>query len=464
MRFAAPQAVAHWREVASMPQRNLLILLLATIASYACYVRGEQNPYARYIADGLAAIGEGSLEPVPDRELFGAAMEGMVGALRRHGDEHSQYLPEEVADPLRTDIRQQFGGIGVRIGFQDEPPRLVIVGPPDPGTPADRANLLPGDQILAIDDRQTEGLTMADVLRLMRGQPGTTVRLLIQQEHAAQPRPVELVREVINIESVLGDRRSDAGGWEFRLAAEPRIAHVRIGSFGDRTAIEFASIVEQATSAGAAAVVLDLRDNAGGALDAAVAVCEMLLPAGKVIVETRGRGRSLRQRYATSVDGRYLDLPLAVVVNRNSASAAEIVAACLQDHDRAVVVGERTYGKGTVQQLVPLESGRSLLKLTWASFWRPSGARIHRAAGNADDGTWGVMPDPAYERPLSPEEYAAYRKYRADRDMAGPRQRAGEDAEPAATAEFIDEQLQAAVDHLRGKLGEETLQQRSNGP
>jgi carboxyl-terminal processing protease len=297
---------------------------------------------------------------------------------------------------------------------------------------------------------------MADVLRLMRGQPGTKIQLLIRQEHASQSRSVELVREVIDIESILGDRRGDKGGWDFRLAAEPRIAHVRIVSFGDRTAREFARILEQVTANGVEAVVLDLRDNAGGALDAAVAVCQMLLPAEKVIAETRGRGQSLRQRYSTTVDGDYLDLPLAVVVNQNSASAAEIVAACLQDHGRAVVVGERTYGKGTVQQLVPLESGRSLLKLTWASFWRPNGERIHRLAGSGADGTWGVMPDPGYQRTITPEEYAAYRKYRTDRDIRGLRD--GQDpagnGTPGVAADFVDEQLQLAVDYLRGELDE----------
>src|SRR2546426_10891957 len=124
----------------------------------------------------------------------------------------------------------------------------------------------------------------------------------------------------------------------------------------------------------------------------------MLLPAGKTIVETRGRGQVLLRRYMSEADGRYVDLPVAVVVNQNSASAAEIVAACLQDQGRAVVVGQRTYGKGTVQQLLPLESGKSLLKLTWASFWRPSGANIHHAAGVPDDAKWGVLPDTGYER------------------------------------------------------------------
>jgi carboxyl-terminal processing protease len=444
-----------------MPQRNLLILLLTTIVAYACYVRGEQNPYARFVADGLDAVEEGSLERVPNRELLAAAMDGMVGALRRHGDEHSQYLPEEEADPLRTDIRQQFGGIGVRIGFQGDPPRLMIVAPPDPGTPADRANLLPGDRILAIDDQTTENMTPADllrVLRLMRGQPDTKIKLLLQPEHATQPRTVELVRKVINIESILGDRRGDDGAWEFRLESDPRIAHVRITSFGDRTPLEFANVLEDVTADGAAAVVLDLRDNPGGALDAAVAVCRMLLPAGKVIVETRGRDHALLQRYATRTDGRWLELPLAVVVNQESASAAEIVASCLQDHGRAVVVGERTYGKGTVQQLVPLESGRSLLKLTSASFWRPNGQTIHRAAGTAEDGTWGVMPDSGYECSLTTDEYAAYQAYRANRDRLGqpsPKSEA-ENAEPEDAAAFVDEPLLLAVECLVGKLDSES--------
>ncbi len=437
-----------------MPPRNLLILFLAAVVSYACYVRGEQNPYARYVADGLTAIEDGALDPVPNRELFDAAMEGMVGALRARGDAHSQYLPEEEATPLRTDIRQQFGGIGVRIGFEGDPPQLVIVGPPDAGTPADRANLLPGDRILAIDLQPTESMSMTDVLARMRGQPGTTLKLSIQHEHATQPRSIELVREVIEIESILGDRRDDDGRWIFRLESDPRIAHLRIILFGDRTAAEFAATLEQVTADGAAAVALDLRDNAGGALDAAVAVCEMFLPDEKAIVETRGRNHTLRQRYATSADGRWLDLPVAVLVNRNSASAAEIVAACLQDHDRAVVGGERTYGKGTVQQLIPLETGRSLLKLTWASFWRPSGQRIHRPLDTAEDQTWGVMPDSGYQLPLTPEKYLEFQKHRASRDTMrrGPAAQVAETGEPDADADYIDEQLQLAVEHLRGEL------------
>jgi carboxyl-terminal processing protease len=197
-----------------------------------------------------------------------------------------------------------------------------------------------------------------------------------------------------------------------------------------------------------------LRDNSGGALDAAVAVCDLLLPGDQTIVETRGRDGKLRRRYETTGLGRYLNLPVAVVVNRDSASAAEIVAACLQDHGRAAVVGERTFGKGTVQQLVPL-GNNSLLKLTWASFWRPSGVNLHRMMDAPEDGTWGVVPDEGLERPLSDEEFEAYVNYRSQRDLGDV---VLDDAAAAAASDanddktFVDRQLTIAVDHLRGVL------------
>ncbi|MEX0641675.1 MAG: S41 family peptidase [Pirellulales bacterium] len=441
-----------------MPQRNFLILLVMTAVSFACYVRGGQNPYTRYVASGLAAIDEDAATKVPDRELFNAAMQGMVEVLHRRGDVHSEFLTEEEADPLRAEIRQQFGGIGVRIRFVGEPPRLMIVGPPEPASPAARANLLPGDQILAIDDQPTAGMSMGAVLLRMRGQPGTSVRLTVEQEHEAEPRIVELTRELISIESILGDVHAKDGTWQFALTTDPRIAQVRITSFGDHTAEELTKVLDQLTAGGVQAVVLDLRDNAGGALDAAVAVCDLLLPGGKAVVETRGRDRSLQQKYVTTQgDKRFLNLPLAVIVNQNSASAAEIVAACLQDHGRAVVVGQRSYGKGSVQQLLPMESGKSLLKLTSASFWRPSGANIHRAPEAPESAKWGVSPNSGHEVSLSPDEYAVYRRYRVQRDMLGRDsgteiEEPDEPDEPPVPDDFVDVQLKKAVDYLRGEL------------
>jgi carboxyl-terminal processing protease len=437
-----------------MSRRNLLILLLAVIVSYACYLRGEQNPFARYAAEGLNTIREGSLEAVPSRELFDGAMRGMVGVLRQHGDQHSEYRNEAEAKRLRSEIHQQFGGIGVRIGFLGQQHRLAILAPPDQGTPAARAKLQPGDFILAIDDQSTDTIQMSDVLRLVRGEPGTVLRLKIESPSDPTPRTVELVREVINTESVLGDRRDKDGSWQFRLESDPRIALVRMTSFGDRTAAEFGSVMSKLSADGVRAIVLDLRDNPGGSLDAAVAVCQMLLPANKTIVETRGRGRTLLHRYLSTSDGKFADVPLALLVDQNSASAAEIVAACLQDHGRAIVVGQRSYGKGTVQQLLPLESGKSLLKLTWASFWRPSGANIHHAVGVPDDAKWGVSPDAGYESKLSSEDYKTYSAYRMKRDEFGntDEQDSADRVTAAKIAGFVDKPLQLAVEYLQSKL------------
>jgi carboxyl-terminal processing protease len=447
-----------------MSRRNLLVLLLVSVVSYACYLRGEQNPYSRYTAEGLATIEHTSLDTVPSRELFDGAMRGMVEVLHKHGDAHSEYLNEAEANPLRSEIHQQFGGIGVRIGFTGKPRRLAVVAPPNPGTPAARAKLQLGDFIIKIDDEPTAGIDdMTEILRLVRGKPNTTVRLTIERPSEPKPHTFELMREIINIESVVGDRRDPEGGWQFRLEADPRIAQIRITSFGDHTAAEFRRVMQELTEENVEAVVLDLRGNPGGSLDAAVAVCEMLLPAGKTIVETRGRGAVVLHRYATTSEGPFVDVPIAVVVNHKSASAAEIVAACLQDHGRAIVVGQRSYGKGTVQQLLPLESGKSLLKLTWASFWRPSGANIHRAAGVADDANWGVMPDSGFERKLSPEEYEIYEAYRDKRDGYGElsRKADGTPIDEKKIASFVDVPLQRAVEYLKGKLAEK-LERGSN--
>jgi carboxyl-terminal processing protease len=439
-----------------MPQRNLSILLICAGISYLCFLSGEQDPFARYVAHSLGEIHNGSLEHVPNQELFNAAMNGMVDVLHKHGDEHSRFISRDDADPFRAEMRQQFGGIGVRIHFQGDPPQLVIVGTPDPGTPAAGSHIRAGDRVLAIDDKPTEGMTMLEVLHAMRGDPGQSVRLTVQHTAGEQPETVALVRDVIVVDSILGDRRTAEGGWEFRLADHPEIAQVRITAFGNKTPEELARVLTKLTNDGVKAVVLDLRDNPGGALDAAVAVCDMFLPAGLPIVETRDRDGHVHARYKTSGKGQFQKLPLAVLVNQNSASASEIVAACLQDHHRAAVVGQRSYGKGTVQQLIPTESGQSLLKLTAASYWRPSGKNIHRRPDATEADDWGVSPDTDLEVILDDKEYETYLKYRDDRDLLQPSAEKATDSTSDQTASgadtFSDRQLQKAAEYLNGKL------------
>jgi len=456
-RLLALRVVRRRAKIGRMAQRNLLLLVATAIVSYVCYVQGSQDPYGRYVAAGLKAIEQNSLDPVPSHELFDDAMEGMIRSLAEHGDPHSQFLSDVKAKQLRNEIHQEMGGIGEHAAFVGTPPRLTIVGPPEEGSPAARAKLTPGVRILQIDGATTDGMALDDAIAMLHGAPGSTLRLQVERTPKAKPEALELVRAVIPVESILGDRRAADGPWVFTLEDDPRIAYIRVAAFGERTAYEFSNVMKQLESEGVQAIVLDLRDNSGGSLSAAVAICEMLLPAGKTIVETRGRNQDLIQRYASTSDGAYRNMTVAVIVNQRSASAAEIVAACLQDHGRAVVVGERSFGKGTVQQLVPLESGRSLLKLTWASFWRPNGANVHRARGTTQNDAWGVQPDGGYECKLSPREYEAFQQYRGRRDAYHYAADAGASDDSTGSsgegsAGFVDGPLKMAQSHLAGKL------------
>ncbi len=438
-----------------MPQRNLLLLFLAVVAAYVCYVRSEHDPYGRYVAGGLATIRQSALDPATGNDLFAGAMDGMVGVLRKHGDQHSQFLSAAEAGPLRDEIHQQFGGIGVRLRFAGKPPVPIVAGPIRPASPAGRAPLFVGDRILKIDGMPTAGLSKSDVIARLTGELGTSVELTLQRRGEDKERTVVLERALIQVDSIFGNRRSHDGNWLFPLEADARVAHVRVVAFGDRTAREFAALVPQLRDQGVRGIVLDLRDNAGGSLSSAVAICEMLLPAGKTIVETRGREQALLERYATKVDGVYRDLPLAIIINQNSASAAEIVAACLQDHGRAVVVGQRSFGKGTVQQLLPI--GKGLLKLTWASFWRPSGVNVDRRQNAATTATWGVQPDKGFEWELTPIDYAIYSDYRDlrdDNDLTSRNEGRDLAARQAAVATFVDRPLGLAHRYLESKFSE----------
>lgn len=438
-----------------MPQRNLLLLLLAVVASYVCYVRSEHDPYSRYVASGLATIQHSALDPAASKDLFAGAMDGMVGVLRKRGDQHSQFLSEVEAGPLRDEIHQQFGGIGVRLRFEGQPPIPIVAGPIRPDTPASKAKINVGDQLLKIDGAPTVGMNASEVNARLTGDLGTSVELTLRRRDKSNERAVKIERALIQVDSIIGDRRGNDGNWLFPLESEPRIAHLRVVAFGDRTAQEFAAIMPQLKQQGVDGIILDLRDNAGGSLSSAVGICEMLLPAGKTIVETRGREQVLHERYATIVDGVYQALPLAIIINQNSASAAEIVAACLQDHGRAVVVGQRSFGKGTVQQLLPI--GKGLLKLTSANFRRPNGANVDRKLNAPNTATWGVQPDKGFDCELTPEQYAVhqdYRNLRDDNDLTGSRDATEIAKRKTAAAIFSDKPLGMAKKYLESMFNE----------
>jgi carboxyl-terminal processing protease len=443
-----------------MPRRNVLIIFFVAVMTLLCYQRVEHNPYARYLAFAFSQIDEQALERIPNDQLFEGAMNGLISKLNEHIDENSSFISSKEAEQFRNGLEQEFGGVGVTIGMkplEDDPKgpkRLMVINPPWPETPAIKAGIRVHDEITAIDGHPTRDLTMNDVVKLMRGKVGEHVRLDVLHRGEEKPIAMDIERDVIVVPSVMGDVPLANGKWDFRLAADPRIGYVRLTTFGEKTVRELKNALTEMRDKNVAGLVIDLRDNTGGRLDAAVDISEMFLKKGSRIVSIEGRDPDLNEKYDTTSDGPYSDWPLAVLINGDSASASEIVAACLQDNHRAVVIGTRSYGKGTVQHLIPMEAGKSLLKLTAAMYLRPSGKNIHRAPGTKETDVWGVLPDAGFDIPLAKEQLERRYIERSRRDLVEPPPAIPEGAPPDPDDQGpADPQLQKAMEVLEKEIG-----------
>ncbi len=417
-----------------MPRRNLALLFAVAVISLMCYQRVQRNTYGRVLGDAIAKIERSALEPVRPSQLFQAAMASMLGQL----DEYSTYIRPADLQQFHEVIDQEFGGVGMEVGL-DAKTRQLLVLCPLVNKPAYAAGIRAGDHILRIDDAATQGMSLGDAVGLLRGPPGSSVALMILHQAQKDPVAVRIVRQVISVDTVLGDTRNADGSWNFFLAGPDRIGYVRITSFADKTVEELQHAMKWLKEHGLRGLVLDLRDDPGGLLGAAVQTCDMFIDSG-TIVTTRGRNRQVIEAYDASGKGTCTDFPMAVVINGNTASAAEIVAACLQDHHRAAVVGQRSFGKGTVQELIDLENGCGAMKLTTASYWRPSGKNIHRLRNAKPSDQWGVKPNKGCRVVVKGEELDKLRQWRFARDMYKPDDAAKEPAEPVT-----DRQLARAV-------------------
>jgi carboxyl-terminal processing protease len=419
-----------------MPKRNILLLLAACLVCLTAWGVRERSGPARRFGEVIEAIERSALESPPAEELFTAAVDAAVGRL----DEHSAYLRGTGRAELEAALDQRFGGVGLELALDKAAERPVVVSPLY-GGPAWRAGIAPGDTLLTVAGHDTRGRPLREIVEALRGRAGEPVGLEIAVAPpggpatldpgatgpAVQPVPLRkltLVREEVRLESVLGDRRRPDGSWDWLLEREPGVALVRIVSFGERTGAEFqAACRSLAEQPDLRLVVLDLRGNPGGLVPAAVEVCDTLLAEGP-IVATRGRSgagpaATIQERRATA--GELLaGVPVAVLVDCLTSSAAEIVAACLHDAGRATVVGSRTFGKGTVQTLLPLSDDSGLLKLTTAEYLRPSREPIHRHAEARDDEAWGVRPTAGFEVAPTAEALDRLREWRRKRDAVLP--------------------------------------------
>ncbi len=407
---------------------------------------GKDSPYEMYalfskvVEQVRANYVEG--EKSTYRDLIYGALRGMLQSL----DPHSQFMDEEAFKAMKEDTAGKFGGLGITIGVQDAV--LTVIAPME-DTPAFRAGLLSGDKIIEINGESTDGLALEDAVKKLRGDPGTKVKIKIFRPKTQLVKEFELERAVINVPSIKDTRVLDGG-----------IGYVRMLQFGEDTADDLQRALDELEAQQVKALVLDLRSNPGGLLTAAVDVAQKFLRRGNLIVFTRGRDNRLERSYRARAREIFPFVPMAVLINGYSASASEIVAGALQDNRRAVLVGEKSFGKGSVQSVLP-QDGDTAIRLTTAKYYTPSERVIH---------DHGIEPDVVV--PMSAENWRNILLARNRSEETNGVDAAAADAEgwvvetegemsapaPAPPAEEIDlanvadPQLDRACDVLRGIL------------
>jgi carboxyl-terminal processing protease len=429
---------------------NLKWLSLLGLACLFCYGNARSLRGVRDLALAMNIVEQVYVEPTDPKKLYEAAMTGMLKSL----DANTSYIAQEHLPSFESIFDQEFGGLGLSLDGPPRRPELTVVATIF-NSPAFRAGLRPGDVIARIDGVNVRNWYVRDVSSKLRGREGTSVQLMVDRD--GDQIDSLLVRERIEIESVLGDRRRENGTWDFLLEADPRIAYIRIELFGEKTVDEFKKAIDGCKPR-PEGIIIDLRDNSGGLLLAAAQICDLFLDDGP-IVTTKSRNERIDDEL-TAVPGTIVprNCPIAILINENSASASEILAGCLKDRERAAIVGKRSYGKGSVQNVIPIEGGKAAIRLTTAYYYPPSGKRIHRR-NQTDLQDWGIDPSPGCEVDLLDEQLEAvvarFRERSQPRPPSHSRQASGGDraADPSIG---VDPQLKFAVEHLQSQLGPST--------
>ncbi len=355
---------------------SLVILLTAigvfSIATQRVGIAGSKYEELATFNNVLSIVEKNYVEPVDDEKLIEGAIQGMLSSL----DPHSNFLNADTFKEMQVETKGAFGGLGIEITVRDG---YITVVSPIAGTPAYRVGIQSGDKIVKIEGKSTKNMSLVEAVRLMRGPKGTKITISIFREGMTKPEDYTIVRDVIKIKSV-------------RVRTlEQGYGYVRVASFQERTEQDLSKALSDFRKDGElSGLVLDLRNNPGGLLDQAVKVSNLFLDGG-LIVYTDGRVESQKMRFEATKGAEEADYPIVVLVNGGSASASEIVAGALQDHSRALILGTKTFGKGSVQTIIPLDGG-SGLRLTTAHYYTPSGHSIQAK---------GITPDII----VSPDDY-----------------------------------------------------------
>ncbi|MCX6893753.1 MAG: S41 family peptidase [bacterium] len=360
------------------------------------------------------------------QDLVYAALKGMINTL----DPHSEFMEPEKYKELQNDTQGAFGGLGIVVAMKDN---FITVVTPMEDTPGFKAGILSGDRIVKINGKSTEKMSLPDAVKNLRGEPGTDVQITLFRPSSNAMKDYKLTRAVISIDMV----KDINGKKEFPLG-DSKIGYVRLVQFGEKTSTDLEAAIQKLKAQGMQGLVLDLRWNPGGLLEQAVDVCEKFLPRGELVVTTEGRNPSQNSvRRAMGRGDELHKMPMVVLVNLGSASASEIVAGCLQDLKRAIVLGEKTFGKGSVQSIIPLAplpDGTPALRLTTAKYYTPSHKVIHEE---------GITPDIVV--PMTEEQE---RQVQLKNTPGGLESLEGKDRERMTGTR--DPQLDRAMDLLKG--------------
>ena len=361
-----------WRGTArtALVALALILVIIASSARHGVVSTDEAYEKLKVFTEVLTLIQANYVEEVNSKDLVYGAIRGMLETL----DPHSAFMPPEVYREMQVETQGAFGGLGIEITVRDR--QLTVVAPIE-GTPADRAGILAGDRIVKINGEPTKDMTLFEAVRKLRGPRGSQVTITIMREGFTEAKDFAITRETIEVHSVRSSELGDG------------IGYIRMVSFQEKTARDLEQTLEQFQTGGVKAMVLDLRNNPGGLLSQAVQVADLFLQKGQLIVYTEGRARNQDLRFSAEHTKSLPQVPMVILVNGGSASASEIVAGALQDHRRAVILGTQTFGKGSVQTVIPLNDG-SGLRLTTAKYFTPRGETIQGK---------GITPDIQVEPP-----------------------------------------------------------------
>jgi carboxyl-terminal processing protease len=364
--------IRHMKKVV-MISALLLIITLSLGGGVASKGNDTAATYEnlRLFTEVLSIVQSQYVDEVAPKDIIYNAIKGTLRGL----DPHSSFLDPEMYREMQVETSGSFGGLGIEITLRDDV--LTVVAPIE-GTPAYRAGILPGDRILKIEGLSTKDMQLSDAVKRMRGKPGSKITISIVREGWNEPKDFLITREQIRVQSVRANQ------------LEPGIEYIKLRQFQEQTANDLETSLDKYVKEGKIqGLVLDLRNNPGGLLTSAVEVTEKFLESGKLVVYTEGRVRNQNMRFSSNAKRVFTDFPIVVLVNQGSASASEIVAGALQDWGRAVVIGTQSFGKGSVQTIIPLSDG-SGLRLTTAKYFTPKGRSIHGK---------GITPDIIVEAP-----------------------------------------------------------------